>query len=77
MILATTDHNSKPAFETEYRGSSYFLRQDVIGRWEVHSRRLALGSIRNNMGTFRYFETLQAVSNSVKAFAGIDQLVAL
>ena len=61
------------AFSTEARGVEYFARVDGMGRWEVSSRRLALG--RSNVGTVRHFDTLEAVEASVKAFDGLALLL--
>ena len=62
-------------FSTEARGVSYYLRLDVLGRWELSSQRLALSAARMG-GTVRHFASLADVSASIKAFRGIDLLAA-
>lgn len=69
MIEQTSDRT----FKTNSRGVSYYLRLDACQRWEVWSRRDALGP--SNVGTIRHFENLVQVGNAVKAFAGIEKLV--
>lgn len=61
-------------FTTEARGVSYYLRLDILGRWELTSQRLALRAARMG-GMVRHFSSLEEVSNSIRAFRGIDLLV--
>lgn len=62
-------------FTTEARGVAYHLRVDALGRWELSSQRLALSAARMG-GTVRHFASLADVSRNVRAFRGIDLLVA-
>jgi len=71
-ITATRDHNGKLAYEAIARGTAYYLRNDTFGRWELSSRRLALGG--RGIGSVRYFSALADVGKAVKAFAGIEIL---
>ncbi|MBF6615571.1 MAG: hypothetical protein ITG07_02485 [Candidimonas sp.] len=54
------------------RGTRYSLRQHK-GEWELYSKRLALG--RSNIGSYRFFRSLEEVEASVKAFSGIKLLL--
>ena len=73
MIQATETANGL-AFETVARGVSYYLRRDILGRWELSSQRLALRAARMG-GTVRHFTSLEEVERAVKAFDGISLLV--
>lgn len=75
MIQMTTT-STGPAFTTEARGVSYYLRTDGLGRYELTSQRLALKAARMG-GGIRHFSTLDEVEAKVKAFAGIAVLAAL
>lgn len=70
MITKTGD----TTYEAEHRGTQYYLRLDVLGRWEVWSRRKALG--RMNVGSIRHFDTLAEVSDQITAFQGLTALLA-
>jgi hypothetical protein len=61
-------------FSTEARCVSYYLRLDILGRWEVTSQRLALRAARMG-GTVRHFASLAEVSENISAFRGINLLV--
>lgn len=61
------------AFSTEARGVEYFARLNILGKWEVSSRRMSLG--RRNPGSVRHFDTLAEVEANVKAFAGLAGLL--
>lgn len=69
--IQMTGENS---FTTEARGVSYYLRLDTLGRWELTTQRLALRAARMGGGV-RYFTSLTEVSEKIRAFRGIDQLV--
>lgn len=71
-MIQATETNTGLAFETVARGVSYYLRRNVVGRWELSSRRLALGS--RHFGQVRHFDSLEAVETTVKAFRGISLL---
>ena len=73
-MITQTETATGPAFATEYRGTSYYLRNDLYGRFELSSQRVALRAARMG-GTVRHFETLADVENAVKAFAGLSALV--
>lgn len=70
MIETTTG----PAFQVTARGTSYYLRRDTVGRWELSSQRLALSEARMG-GTVRHFASLDQVEATVKAFAGLGLLM--
>lgn len=61
-------------FVCEARGVLYYLRLDLLGRWELTSQRLALQGAGMG-GRVRHFSSLSEVSSGVRAFKGIDQLV--
>lgn len=73
-MIQMTETNTGPAFITEARGVSYYLRTDGLGRYELSSQRLALRAARMG-GTVRHFATLTEVERAVKAFAGLSVLV--
>lgn len=62
-----------PAFETVARGVSYYLRRNVVGRWELSSKRLAMSTF----GQVRHFASLAEVEAGVKAFKGLADLAEL
>lgn len=59
-------------YSTVSRGTRYSLRL-YNGEWELHAKRLALG--RLNVGSFRFFDTLEQLEAEVKAFKGIGMLI--
>lgn len=59
-------------YTTVSRGTRYSLRH-YKGEWELYSKRLALG--RSNVGSFRFYNTLEQIEAEVKAFAGIATLL--
>lgn len=69
MNLITQIENG--AYQTEYRGTAYHA-QLIAGRWCVLTTRLALG--RRHVGGSKWFDTLEQVSQHVKAFAGLATL---
>jgi hypothetical protein len=71
MIQAHADN----VYTATARGTSYYLRLDTFGRWELSSQRLALRAARMGGGV-RFFASLADVSASVRAFRGLDVLVA-
>ncbi len=73
MIQMTLTSNG-PAFQTTARGVSYYLRRDILGRYELTSQRLALRAARMG-GTVRHFANLEEVDQKVRAFSGIALLV--
>lgn len=75
-MIQMTETNTGPAFTTEARGVSYYLRTDTFGRYELSSQRQALRAARMG-GTVRHFASLAQVEQTVKAFSGLSALVAL
>lgn len=73
-MIQMTETNTGPAFITEARGVSYYLRTDALGRYELTSQRLALRAPSMG-GTVRHFATLADVETAVKAFRGISLLM--
>jgi len=69
-MITATETSTGTAFETVARGVSYYLRRNVLGRWELSSRRLAMSTF----GQVRHFESLAEVEAKVKAFAGLSAL---
>jgi len=74
-MITQTETDTGPAFSTEYRGVSYYLRNDVFGRLEVSSQRVALRAARMG-GSVRHFETMGQVEAAIKAFSGLSTLTA-
>lgn len=66
--------NGTDYFTTEARGVEYAARVNVLGLWEVSSRRKSLG--RRNVGTCRHFDSIEQMAASISAFRGLDRLVA-
>lgn len=56
-------------YSAEWRGVSYSAHIDSNGQWCVHSRRLALGQY--NIGSWRHFKDIQALTGAVRALAGL------
>ena len=54
------------------RGVTYTLNK-YGKQWALHSQRNALG--RGNVGSYKFFNTLQEVESKLKAFVGISQLL--
>lgn len=75
-MIQMTETNTGPAFMTEARGVSYYLRTDILGRYELTSQRLSLRAARMG-GSVRHFASLAQVEQTVKAFSGLSALVAL
>lgn len=75
-MIQQVDSSTGPAFEATFRGVSYYLRRDTLGRWELSSQRLALSAARMG-GTIRHFSSLDQVEAAVKAFSGLGALVAM
>lgn len=73
-MIQMTETNTGPAFSTEARGVSYYLRTDTLGRYELTSQRQALRAARMGGGV-RHFASLDQVEASVKAFRGIGLLM--
>lgn len=74
-ITTGTDQSGQTTYETTARGTSYYLRRDTLGRWELTSQRVALRAARMG-GTVRHFETLERVGTEVRAFSGLHLLAA-
>lgn len=73
-MIQMTETTTGPAFEVTARGTSYYLRRDTFGRWELSSQRLALSAARMG-GSVRHFSSLDQVESTVKAFAGLGLLM--
>jgi len=61
-------------YTTVRGGVEYTAYQNAMGGWYVLTKRLALG--RPNIGGCKNFDSVNAVSSSVKAFFGLNLLVA-
>jgi hypothetical protein len=59
-------------YSTVSRGTRYSLRH-YKGEWELHAKRLALSSL--NVGSYRFFDTLDQLEAEVKAFKGVGMLI--
>lgn len=59
-------------YTTTRRGVEY-TAYTARGQWIVLTHRLALG--RRNPGGCKYFDSIQILCQSVKAFSGLDQLI--
>lgn len=60
-------------YSTERRGVEYTARQ-FAGRWIVSTHRKSLG--RSNAGGCKHFDSVEQLAASVRAFAGLDILIA-
>lgn len=73
--MITAEIIDNVAYYTTVRGGvEYTAYQSAIGGWYVLTKRLALG--RSNVGGCKHFDSVNAVASSVKAFFGLNQLVA-
>jgi hypothetical protein len=61
-------------YSATVRGVNYSAYLTCFGSWCVHTSRAALG--RKNVGSYKYFDTVAEVASGVKAFAGLDVLLA-
>jgi len=73
-MIQMTETSTGPAFSTEARGVTYYLRTDRLGRYELSSQRISLRASRTG-GTVRHFASLDQVEAEVKAFAGLSALI--
>jgi len=73
LKVTQTDVNGTTYYTTTARGVSYTLRRKRDGEWELSSRRLALG--RQNVGSTKFFATLEELEASIKALRGIAALL--
>lgn len=73
MTIKVEKHGEKTYFTAERRGVSYCASQKRDGKWEVHSRRLALG--RGNVGSWKFYDTVEDLVNANAAFFGLEQFV--
>jgi hypothetical protein len=73
-MIQMIETNTGPAFSVEARGTSYYLRRNVLGRWELTSQRLALRAARMG-GSVRHFASLDQVEGAVKVFSGLGLLM--
>jgi hypothetical protein len=55
------------------RGVEYLAYCSLSG-WGVSTRRLALG--RRHVGGFKYYDSVEQLADTVKAFRGLDLLLA-
>jgi len=60
-------------YTTTARGVAYTLRRKRSGEWELSSRRLSLG--RHNVGSTKFFASLDELEASIKARRGIAALL--
>jgi hypothetical protein len=62
-------------YKSIYKGSEYHLRlsPSYEGLWECHSSRLSLGP--RNVGSTKYFKSLEEAENQMKAFKGLSILL--
>ena len=72
MHIETEVIDNVTYYTTVSRGVAYTFNKEVSG-WGLHSHRMALG--RFNTGSYRFFNTLQELENSLKAFKGVSQLI--
>lgn len=74
MQIKTETIEDVTYYMIESRGVVYTIYfQDVVGAWCVGSRRKSLG--RRNMGSSRYFKTLDAIEKKIKGLFGISALI--
>ena len=72
MMINTETYEGITYYSMSSRGIDYTLRFNS-DEWELHSHRKALG--RSNVGTFKFFKTIEDVESSIKAFKGISSLI--
>jgi hypothetical protein len=72
MMIETEIHGNSTYYLMEARGIDYTLRFND-DEWELHSHRKALG--RANVGSYRFFRSLEELEKSVKSFRGISAVI--
>ena len=72
LQIEQTEVESVTYYTTQVRGINYTLH-NTGSEWELHSRRQALG--KNNVGSYKFFPSLQALEKQIKAFNGVSQLI--
>ncbi|MDU4254494.1 hypothetical protein [Pseudomonas sp.] len=73
-MLTKTIQNGNTYYSMTHRGVAYMLRCKRDGSWELSSRRLSLG--RGNVGSVKFYDTLDELERSMKAFRGVAKLLA-
>ncbi|MBC7198319.1 MAG: hypothetical protein H5U32_03620 [Pseudomonas balearica] len=73
LQVTQTEVNGTVYYTTTARGVAYTLRRKRDGEWELSSRRLSLG--RHNVGTTKFFASLNDLEASIKALRGIAALL--
>lgn len=73
QVIQTSVIENTVYYTTQYRGIEYYCYQTSHGEWCVHSRRLSLGNY--NIGSFRHYQDLRLLAQSVKAFRALPDLI--
>jgi len=72
MMIMTETHDNIMYYIAETSTVVYTLRF-YDSAWELHSQRKALG--RYNMGSYRFFKTLEQIESQLKCFVGISKII--
>ena len=72
LQIEQTEVESVTYYTTQARGVNYTLH-NTGSEWELHSRRQALG--QNNVGSYKFFSSLEALEKKMKAFSGVSKLI--
>ena len=67
-MFTTTIENNKTYFTAEFRGVEYTAYVDFLGRWNVYSRRKALG---RHVPGVKFFNTAAEAEKAVKGLRGL------
>lgn len=71
-IITATKIKETTYYKTTMNGVEY-IASTMGDQWFTQSRRIALG--RFNVGTIKYYPSLEALASNCKAFAGLDELL--
>lgn len=74
MIITAKQIESTTYYSVVLRGVEYCAYLTKHSGWCVTTHRVALG--RSNAGGCKYFDSLSDLSAKVKAFSGLDKLLA-
>ena len=61
-------------YKTIAKGIDFLIYKNNNG-WNVGSSRVALGGLRKNPGTWRIFDTVDEIGNSIKSLKNISLMI--
>jgi len=75
LVVETSVLDGMTYYSTETKSVSYFFYKTPMQGWSLRSNRKSLG--RNNVGTHKYFDTLEDLCSSLKSFKGLFELISM